>query len=266
MRLQGPSSLAGFPRAISTPCDDVRRAQVARDPPAGRRAISRQTSTGPRSRAALVAGLRREPVPRSAAQIALARLCVGAHSRGVSSPEAPALNHVYLGAVAFGLTLLLASLVLGGKDTDHAGHDGDAGELGLGWAPVTSLRFWVFLLTFGGGAGLALTALGSSSAIAAGGALGVGWASGALAVVAIRSLTRHSVSSELRAAELIGQTGTLVLPLGPGRPGKVRVDVKGRTEDYVANLVDDGELPSGAAVLIVAEGEHGSLLVTRAEM
>jgi hypothetical protein len=179
------------------------------------------------------------------------------------------LNHLYLGAVAFGVTLLLASLVLGGKDTGHGdgGHGHDSGDMGLGWAPVTSLRFWVFLLTFGGGAGLALTGLGSSAAVAAGGALGIGWASGAIAVAVVRSLTRHSVSSELRGVDLVGVTGTLVLPVGPGKPGKVRVDAKGRTEDYVANVVEDGgELPSGAAVLIVAEGDLGSLLVAKGEM
>jgi hypothetical protein len=97
--------------------------------------------------------------------------------------------------------------------------------------------------------------------------LGIGWASGAIAVAVVRSLAKHSVSSELTAADLVGETGTLLLPLGPGKPGKVRVDIKGRTEDYVANIVEDGgELPAGAAVLIVAEAEGGVLLVARAEM
>lgn len=174
------------------------------------------------------------------------------------------MSHIYLGAVAFGVTLLIASLFFhGDKDTGH-GHDGaDA----FGWAPITSLRFWVFFLAFGGGAGFALTELGSSEVVAGAGAVGVGWVSGALAVTVIRALTRRSVSSELRASELVGVTGTLVLPVGPNRPGKVRVEVKGRTEDFVANVVEDGgDLPSGAPVLIVAEGDRGSLLVTKHEM
>ncbi len=179
------------------------------------------------------------------------------------------MNHVYLGAVAFGVTLLVASFLMGGKDTDHGdtGHAHGGADMALGWAPVTSLRFWVFLLTFGGGAGLALGALGSSAAVAAGGAVAIGWGAGAVAVAVVRSVTRHSVSSELGAADVVGATGTLTLPVGPGKPGKVRVDIKGRTEDYVANLVDDGgELPTGSAVLIVAEGEGGSLLVARGEI
>lgn len=176
------------------------------------------------------------------------------------------MTHFYLGAVAFGATLLVASLVLGGKDTDHGGHAHDGGGLGLGWAPVGSLRFWVFLFAFGGAAGLALGALGSSAAVAAGGALGIGWASGAIAVAAIRSLTRHSVSSQLATADLVGATGTLVLPVGPGRPGKVRIDIQGRTDDYIANLVEGDALPAGAPVLIVAEGERGTLLVAKSEL
>jgi membrane protein implicated in regulation of membrane protease activity len=166
--------------------------------------------------------------------------------------------------LAFGVTLLLASLLLGGKDTGHDGHvEGDI----AGWAPVTSLRFWVFLFTFGGGAGFALTQLGSSEWVAAGGALGIGWGAGALMVAVVRSLKKSSVSSEVGGADLIGTTGTLVLPVGPNKPGKVRVDVKGRAEDFVANIVDEvGELPTGTSVLIVAEGDRGTLLVAKGEM
>jgi membrane protein implicated in regulation of membrane protease activity len=88
-----------------------------------------------------------------------------------------------------------------------------------------------------------------------------------VAVAVVRSLSKHSVSSELGAAELVGATGTLVLPIGPGKPGKVRVALKGRTEDFVANVVEDGgELPTGSAVLIVAESEGGELLVAKGEI
>ncbi|MEO8706305.1 MAG: hypothetical protein ABI867_40120 [Kofleriaceae bacterium] len=177
--------------------------------------------------------------------------------------EAKLLN-VYLGAVAFGVTLLLASIFLGGKDTDHDGHvEGDI----VGWAPITNLRFWVFLLAFGGGAGVALTLLGSSEIVAGGGALAIGWVAGASAIAIVNSLKKHSVSSEVGGQELVGATGTLVLPIGPGKPGKVRVDIKGRQEDFVANLVEDGaELPTGTSVLVIAEGDHGTLLVAKGEM
>lgn len=175
------------------------------------------------------------------------------------------MTTLYLAAIAFGATLLVASLVMGGKDTDH----GDAGDggFGLGVAPVTSLRFWVFMFAFGGGAGYALTRMGSNQLVAALGALGVGWAAGAIAVFVVKKIGKNSVSSGVEGSELVGTTGTITLPVGPGKPGKVRVDIKGRSEDFVANLVDEGdELPTGAQVLIIAEGEQGTLLVAKGEM
>jgi membrane protein implicated in regulation of membrane protease activity len=178
------------------------------------------------------------------------------------------MQNVYLGAVAFGVTLLVASFLLGGKDTDGGDGDGDGdADFGLAWAPLGSLRFWVFFFTFGGGAGFALTKLDSSAVIAGVGAGAIGWVSGALAVTVIRSMTKHSTSSDVSATELVGTTGTLTLPVAPGQPGKVRVDIKGRAEDFVANVVEDGgNLPTGSTVLIVAEGERGSLLVAKHEM
>ena len=184
------------------------------------------------------------------------------------------MSYLYLGAVVFGATLLVASLVLGGKDVDHGGggHDGDAhghddGGAGMGWAPITSLRFWVFLFAFGGAVGLALEQMGSSQLVAAGGALGIGWISGALAVAIIRAATKKTVTSQIATTEVVGTTGQLVLPVGPGKPGKVRLELKGRAEDFVATLVEDGaELPTGTSVLIVAEGAAGSLLVTKHEV
>ena len=175
------------------------------------------------------------------------------------------MQSIYLGAMAFGITLLAASFLLGGKDTDHG--DSSHADAGLAWAPIASLRFWVFFFTFGGGAGFALGLLGTGKIVTAVGAGVIGWIAGGLAVTVIRALTKNSVSSGVGAAELVGTTGTLTLPVGPGQPGKVRVDVKGRTEDFVANIVEDGgKLPTGSTVLIVAEGDRGSLLVTKHEM
>jgi hypothetical protein len=175
------------------------------------------------------------------------------------------MSHLYLGGIAFGVTLLVASFLLGGKDA-HAGHHVDSAP-GFGWAPVGSLRFWVFLCTFGGGAGYALTLLGSSELEAGIGALATGWVSGTLAVGVIRKLTSTSTSSGLVSGDLVGATGLLLLPVAANKPGKVRVEIKGRTEDFVAYLVEDeAALASGASVLIVAERGAGALLVGKHEL
>ena len=88
-----------------------------------------------------------------------------------------------------------------------------------------------------------------------------------LAVSIIRSLTKRTVSSGIEMIEIVGSTGTLVLPVGKDKPGKVRVDIKGRAEDFVANVAEGGgELPTGTTVMVVAEGERGTLLVAKHEM
>jgi len=176
----------------------------------------------------------------------------------------------YLIALAFGGTLLGASIVVGSKDTDgsqgsdhHESH-GTAGDA-LSWLPASSLRFWTFLLTFGGAIGTILTLLGSpaSPVIVLCAALGVGWASGAGAVAAVRLLAAKSGDSSLSSGELVGTTGRLLLGAGPSEPGKVRIDIKGRIQDFVA--ISDEELPTGASVLVVATQPDGGVVVTKAD-
>src|SRR5579859_670314 len=102
----------------------------------------------------------------------------------------------------FGAVLFGGSILLGGKELHHGGgHDADASSApgGFGWAPVASIRFWVFVLTFGGAVGLALSYLEDNEALAAGGAIGVGWVSGVLAVGIIRRLSKTSTSSDVEA-------------------------------------------------------------------
>jgi membrane protein implicated in regulation of membrane protease activity len=179
------------------------------------------------------------------------------------------MSHLYLGAVAFGVTLLIASFLLSGKDAHAGGHHAGHADSppGLGWAPIGSLRFWVFLCAFGGGAGYALTVLGTREPYAGVAALAIGWGSGVLAVGVIRRLTATSTSSSVERGELVGATGTLLLPIAPGKPGKVRIAIKGRNEDFVAYLVDDEPaLATGATVLVVAERGGGALLVGKHEL
>jgi hypothetical protein len=181
----------------------------------------------------------------------------------------------YLIAVAFGGTLLTASLVMGGKDADAGHGDGDAGDGGhdgdghggaFDWLPLTSLRFWTFFFTFGGAVGTALTLLGSpaSALIVAGAAVGVGAASGIGSVAAVKALAAGSADSSTSPAELVGTTGHLLLGAGPSEPGKVRVEVKGRVQDFIAT--SDEPLPTGARVLIVSSQADGRLVVTKNEI
>jgi hypothetical protein len=179
---------------------------------------------------------------------------------------------LYLGALAFGGTLLVASIFLGlgNHDVDHAA-DGDAGPShaeghgdSFGWLPITSVRFWTFFLGFGGLAGTALTYFGDTSRLVVGGvALAVGWLSGLGMVVALKKV-RDGAGSELDPKDLRGETAEVMVPVGPGNHGKVRVDAKGRVFDLIAETDEQQTFAIGAKVMIVGEGDEGRVQVASA--
>jgi hypothetical protein len=177
---------------------------------------------------------------------------------------------IYLGALAFGGTLLIASLFLGSKDADHDHGDGDGEHEahgaadGFAWLPVTSLRFWTFVLAFGGIAGALLTWLGGiGEPIVGVAALAVGWGSGLGMNLAMRGLRKGSVGSEVALQELSGETAQVVVALRKDQIGKVRLSAKGRVLDLLAETDDPELLAVGSSVMIVGEGEQGRVQVTR---
>lgn len=202
-----------------------------------------------------------------------------------------AMLTIYLLAVAFGGTLLGASLLLGGKGGDHpalgdgggdadgvgghdAGghdhvhdhHDGDMDVDGLlAWLPLKSVRFWSFFMAFGGAIGCALTVGGviSSAVLVAVLALVVGWATGLGAVTAVRLAGARSADSMTRPGELIGTTGILLLGAGAQSPGKIRIEVKGRVQDFIVETDDQDPLSTGTKVLVIGSTSGGRLTVTK---
>ena len=87
-----------------------------------------------------------------------------------------------------------------------------------------------------------------------------GLGSGSLAALVVRSLTAKSSSSHIRAEEIVGRLGRVILPLG-GSPGKVRVEVKGTISDYVAR---SSEAISEGETVIIEEYDGEQALVSRA--
>lgn len=170
---------------------------------------------------------------------------------------------VYLGALAFGGTLLVASMFLGGDDKDTE-TDKDLGTGGLDWLPVASLRFWTFFLAFGGAAGTALTFAGGLPAVVTGAiAFVVGWLSGLGMVQVMRTVRHGSVGSEISPKELGGETAEVIVSVARGEVGKVRVTAKGRIHDLIAETDEDDTFPAGSKVMIVGEGAEGRVQVTR---
>ena len=168
---------------------------------------------------------------------------------------------VFLVALILGAGTLAFQLVSSGDgDTDSAdggdgdGHDAHHAHGALpsgGFLPlVLALRFWSFaLLAFGLSGSLLyyLSLLGAWPAF--GVALGTGLASGLLASWSVRQLQRAQTSSGAETSDLVGQVGRVLVPLSRAQRGKIRVELKGQTLDFLAST-DDEALEAGAAVLV----------------
>lgn len=159
---------------------------------------------------------------------------------------------LYLGCFAFGGVLIAASLF-----GSHDGHDGDAGDHGDGGGahhallPLLSFRFWVFALGFFGLTGALLTWLGGGLAVTAAlaGLTGVGSGYGASRLLG--SLSRSTVGLLPPSSAHVGREGKLLLPVGKGRRGKIRLSIGGISNDLVAETDMDEALPAGSTVLVV---------------
>lgn len=199
-------------------------------------------------------------------------------------PQVPLLLPVYLGSLALGGVLIVASIVLGDADHDadldldadvdvdadvdldadvdaDADLDGDvdkdfdlaqhAADAGGTWLPFLSLRFWTFGLATFGGAGAILDVIGFSDLVSAPASavtgIGVGWAIAAM----FRRLKHERVTADVGLRQLSGQEGKLLLPVAPGKVGKVRVTVGGQDVDLMARSSDGVRLEPRQRVLVV---------------
>jgi hypothetical protein len=208
---------------------------------------------------------------------------------------------LYLVALLAGGTLLALTLVLGAiADADHDGDvdfDHDVGadvdfdadvdvdvdadvhvdahvdhDLGgidavLGWLPITSIRFWTYFSAFFGGTGAALTGLGllGSQAIIAPISVGMGWTAGFSVVRIIRSLRKNETSSSLGPRDYMGATGVVTIKIAKGETGQIRLKLKDRFVEVMAETEDEEPLASKAKVLIYNVTDDGTVMVTKAD-
>lgn len=167
---------------------------------------------------------------------------------------------VYLAALVFGLGLF-AVMVFSGSHSDGV----DAGDAsgkdielasahaGGDWAGIVlSLRFYMFAaIAFGiVGAPVAWWRLASPVATFVA-ALATGLLLGFFATQAWRVLQRQTLSSGAEAGELVGQLGRVLVACEKGRPGKVRLRVRGQIIDCLATT-DEARLVAGTAVVVQA--------------
>lgn len=146
-------------------------------------------------------------------------------------------------------------------DTD-VDADGDADSEGSfagsldGWLPLRSVRFWTNFLAFGGATGLSLTLLGNGVIPVAVVAAIIGYSSGLIASRLIRKLRKDRIGTSVDAPELVGKSGSVLLPLGADRRGKIRIEVGGRTLDLIAQSGGES-LQEGQPILIYDVDDNG---------
>jgi membrane protein implicated in regulation of membrane protease activity len=132
-------------------------------------------------------------------------------------------------------------------DHDHAG----VGEAGAMLSTFLSFRFWTFALASFGLSGTLMSLFGVSGWISLPvslfGGLGVGLGVGTL----FRLANKRQVGTIADVKQLLGREGTVLLPIGEGKPGKIRVTHDGQALDLLARTRDPRAFARGERVLVV---------------
>lgn len=185
--------------------------------------------------------------------------------------------YLYLFCFALGGLLLLASILLGDKDTGtdaDANADADADTEGGGsghghgldhgvpaspgsfagvFTAFLSMRFWMFFLAFFGLTGLVLDGLDlvPNSGLALALALAMGLAIGQGTAAVFRHLATSETGVAASASDYIGKSGRVLVGFGPGALGKLRLTLKGTTVDVLITSDEEHPFVAGDEVLII---------------
>jgi membrane protein implicated in regulation of membrane protease activity len=173
----------------------------------------------------------------------------------------PHLNafSVFLAIATVGFLFLLISLFFG-EIFEHfeGGLDHDLGHGGPGF--FSSRVLSVFVTAFGG-FGAVATHYGLSTVPAS----AVGFASGMVFASAIyyfaRFLYGQQASSDVRSADLVGQTGRVVITIPAGGVGQVRCRLGEELVDKIARANDGQAIPENTSVRV--EEVVGELIVVK---
>lgn len=181
-------------------------------------------------------------------------------------------------ALVLGGVLLGASILVGDGHGDLGGHaeihvGGDSVDAVVG--TIRSLRFWTFFLAFFGLTGVALQSLGvvESGFFATLIALAMGIGAGSTATWAFRVLDKRESNSVPGEDDFVGKTGRVLVAVGPGNLGKLRVQAKGSTVDLLAKSDDESFAIDEEAIVIemdetvarIAHVEGGALTAPRGD-
>jgi len=181
---------------------------------------------------------------------------------------------LYVMSLIVGGGLLVLSLVAGGEVGAADGVDGgglegtESGEGSSGSAlPLASMFFWTFFLAFFGLTGVLLSFLapGAGTLLTVLFAVGMGVGAALIASRVLRGLGRSEVDSSVRPTDLVGRLGRVVVPVGREQPGKIRVELKGRTVELLAYGDETVPLAPSQRVYVHDVLKDGSVRVVSAE-
>jgi membrane protein implicated in regulation of membrane protease activity len=166
---------------------------------------------------------------------------------------------VFLGIGAIGFVFLLISLIFGElfEHFDHSfDHDHDVG----GPSVLSSRVLSVFITAFGGFGALASNygySVLPSSAVG----FGSGVVFGAIIYYFAKFLYGQQASTEVRSADIAGQTARVVVAIPGGGVGQVRLQVGEELIDKIAKSHDGSAV--SANTLVKIQEVHGEMVVVR---
>jgi len=175
---------------------------------------------------------------------------------------------LYIMSLIVGGGLLVLSLVAGGEVGEAEAFEGGGSEGSPGSAlPLASMFFWTFFLAFFGLTGVLLSLLagGAGTVLTVLLAVGMGVGAGLIASHVLRGLGRSEVDSSVRPTDLVGRLGRVVVPVGKEQPGKIRVELKGRTVELLAYGDETVPLACSQRVYVHDVLKDGSVRVVSAE-
>ncbi len=169
------------------------------------------------------------------------------------------------GAVDGGIDGNVDGDIDGGHDLDVAGHEvADisttdvasgmvaSGNLAPRWRPLKEVRFWTFFAAFFGLSGVLFQLFGTFALVPLEVVTAVllGSGSGLMASYVMYAMSRRETNSMASLTDYNGATGKVLLPLGAGERGKVRLSVRGQIIDLPAIAGEGEELKKGEEILV----------------
>ncbi|MCB9794854.1 MAG: hypothetical protein H6741_19285 [Alphaproteobacteria bacterium] len=143
------------------------------------------------------------------------------------------------------------------KDLDvakdlHVG-SADVGDAAMALLmPLLSLRFWTYALTAFGATGALLMLFGLATALHLPGAIVTGFVAGYGMSWTINALKKNTVTTTADASQARASEAEVVLAVGPGKTGKVKLMMGGSLVELIATTREEVRLERGEKVLVIS--------------